>query len=366
MAAGCKRAKPPAEMVYVCVRRTSLRDRVAPVSNRTAEVVNGEALTVLEHGRRFLRVRTATNQTGWIEEHMVIDEETYDAFQKLAADNQDDPITATAILNDELYMHVAPGRDADHFYLLPANTKLKLLIRAAVPKSGQPPASLARLAEPSRPADKKAPSTKDSESARPEAPPPPMEDWWLARDAKGDTGWMLGSRLYIDVPDAIAEYGEGQRFVGAWQIATVNDPKSDAPNHEVPEYLTVMAPPQSGLPFDFDQVRIFTWSRLHHRYETGFRLHPIDGFLPVKVFTAPGPKGGEVPAFSFLLGSNGNVKVDPESGVTRPINPRTIEYELIDTQTRRIGPDLAPLEIRHERAKPAGKKSRRTTRNKRR
>lgn len=353
---------PKPEMVYVCVRRTYLRDRVAPVSNRTAEVVNGEALTVLEHGRRFLHVRTAKNQTGWIEEHMVIDEQTYDAFRKLAIDHRDDPITATAIVDDELYMHDAPGRDADHFYLLPANTKVELLIRASVPKSGSPPASLARLAQPA--ANGAAPNGKASEPNQP--PPTPMEDWWLARDAKGNTGWMLASRLYIDVPDAIAEYGEGQDFVGAWKIATVNDPQSDAPNHEVPEYLTVMAPPQSGLPFDFNQVRIFTWSRNHHRYETGFRLHPIQGFLPVRIFTAPGPKGTPVPAFSFLLGSTEDVKFNPNTGITRPVNPRTIEYELIDTQVRRIGPDLAPINTRLGETRRVERKPRHPARHKRR
>jgi hypothetical protein len=193
-----------------------------------------------------------------------------------------------------------------------------------------------------------------------------MEDWWLVRDAQGHTGWMLASRLYIDVPDAIAEYGEGQNFVGAWKIAAVNDPEADTPNHEVPEYLTVMAPPQPGLPFDFDQVRIFTWSRNHHRYETGFRLHPIEGFLPVKLFTAPGPKGSEVPAFSFLLGANGKIKVDPQTGIAQPVNPRTIEYELIDTQAKRIGPDMAPIETRHEERPADNRKPSRNDRHKRR
>ncbi len=361
-ATGCRRLAAPPEKVYVCVRRTYLRDRVAAVSNRTAEVLNGQTLTVLEHGRRFLRVRTPDGKTGWIEDHLVIDQKTYDAFQKLATDNRNDPVTATAVLDDQLYMHVSPGRDTDHFYLLPANSKVTLLIRASVPKSGQAPASLARLAE----AAPQGASAKGQASGPQQPPPPPMEDWWLARDAKGNTGWMLASRLYIDVPDAIAEYGEGQDFVGAWKIATINDPQSDAPNHEVPEYLTVMAPPQSGLPFDFNQVRIFTWSRNHHRYETGFRLHPIQGFLPVKIFTAPGPKGSEVPAFSFLLGYNDNVKVDPETGVARPVNPRTIEYELIDTQVKRIGPDMAPIEIRHEGEKRAAKKLHHPARHKRR
>lgn len=357
--AGCGRLHhAQKEMVYVAARETFLRDRVAAVSDRTGEVTNGEALVVLEHGRRFTRVRTPKNEVGWIEDHMVIDQKTYEAFQKLAEDHKKDQPFATATLRDELYVHLTPGRDTDHFYLLPGNTKVQLLERASVerqPVGGPAPALLAKLAEPAQ---------KKTGGEQPEAAPPvPMEDWWLARDAQGRTGWLLASRVDVDVPDAIEQYGEGQRFVGAWKIATVDDPESDFPDHQAPEYLTLLAPPKSGLPFDFDQVRVFTWSRNHHRYETGFRLHPVAGFLPVKIFTAQTPQG-TVPAFSFVLAADDNVITDPATGVMRPASPRTIEYEMIDTQVKRIGADTAPIPTKHEEAveKQAEKKESRKTR----
>jgi len=357
-AAGCSRFHhEKAEMVYVSARETFLRDRLAAVSNRTGEVTNGEALEVLEHGRRFTRVKTPKNEVGWIEDHMVIDEKTYDAFEKLAEDHKKDQPFATATLNDELYMHVIPGRETDHFYLLPGNTKVQLLERASVarePVGGAAPERLAKLAE----TPEKKPGVE-----QPAAPPPVMEDWWLARDEQGRTGWLLASRVNVNVPDAIEQYGEGQLFVGAWKIATVDDPESSFPNHEAPEYLTLMAPPKSGQPFDFDQVRVFTWSRIHHRYETGFRLHPIAGFLPVTIFTAQTPQG-TVPAFSFVLAGNDNVITDTATGVMRPATPRTIEYEMIDTQVKRIGADLAPIPTKREgeREKKAAKTERKKQR----
>ena len=357
-------------MVYVAIRQTFLHDRVAPVSNRVAEVTNGQALEVLEHGRRFLRVKTEKNEVGWIEEHAVIDQKTYDGFTQLGSQHKDDAVAATATLRDDLAMHLLPGRETERFYILAGNTKVQLLARAsAAKKSVEINGPLPAAAEPdgaeARKTAQPAPGTKAGAAPKPvpappaaPAEPPVMEDWWLARDAQGQTGWLLGSRLDVDVPDDVAQYAEGQRIVGAWILTKVNDPDSDFPDHKAPEYLTVMTP-SSGMPFDFDQVRVFTWSLKHHRYETGYRLHPIQGFLPVHIFSEDTAKG-KVPAFSFLLGSNNAVATDATTGITRPVSPRTINYEMIDTQVKRIGPDMAPIQVGHEpgEKKAAGKAAR--------
>jgi hypothetical protein len=352
---GCSRFRHEQhEMVYVAsARPVYLHDRVAPVSNRVCQVANGQPLEVLEHGRRFLRVKTDKNEIGWIEEGAVIDEKTYDGFVQLAAESKNDPVAATATLSVDLAMHLLPGRETKRFYLLPGNTKVQLLVRASAPRKpaevfGPLPTNAAKPAVGGK-GTAKAPPVAETE-------PPEMEDWWLARDVQGRVGWLLGSRLDVDVPDEIAGYAEGQRIVGAWVLTKVTDAAAGTPDHQVAEYLTVLAPPTPGQPFDFDQVRVFTWSTRHHRYETAFRLHPVQGYLPVRVFTANMP-GGAVPAFSFEIASGSNVATDAATGITRPVAPRTINYEMIDTRVQRIGPDLAPIPTMHEPGEKKAEKS---------
>ncbi len=383
---GCKHLrKDQHETVYVSARQVFLHDRVAAVSNRVAEVTNGQPLEVVERGRRFLRVKTQKNEIGWIEQHAVIDGKIYDAFAQLGTQHKQDPVIATAVLRDDVYLHLMPGRDTERFLLLPANTKLQMLARASVPKNGQvahkvptqgnatggAPAANGQGTSPAKAGDGSNKSGRDggtpsikagaasgaaareqagfsardaaaAEAKEPEGPPVAMEDWWLVRDGQGHAGWLLSSRIDVDVPDEVAQYAEGQRIVGAYLLAKVTDPQSQAPDHEVPEYVTVLSQPHSGLPYDFDQVRVFTWSVKRHRYETAFRLRPIAGYLPVNVTRVP-VAGGSVPGFSFLLGNNDNLNVNAETGITRPVAPRTINYEMIDTTVKRVGPDLDPI-----------------------
>ena len=335
---GCSRLRPkPAEQyVYVTAKQTYLRDRVAAVSNRTATVENGDKLEVLEHGRRFVRVQTAKGETGWIDEKAVATQEIFDQFEGLKQKHKDDPAVASAVVRDEVYLHAAPGRDTERFYRLAEGEKLKLLTRATLPKP-LPPGT--------RVAAKPAAAGKAAQAPVPDAPAPPvMEDWWLVRDSKGDTGWLLSRLMDVDAPDSITRYAEGQRIVGAYILTTVNDPEAEQEDKNIPIYVTVMSPYKAGLNYDYDQVRVFTWSLKKHRYETGFRDRNIEGYLPVTIKMAPDPYGKSpaattpAPTFSYKVLSNdaGPVIPDPVTGAIVPGKTILKTYRLESNLVRRI------------------------------
>src|SRR6202789_398845 len=183
-----------------------------------------------------------------------------------------------------------------------------------------------------------------------------MEDWWLVRDSKGHTGWLYSRMMDVDAPDAITRYSEGQRIVGAYVLTTVNDPEAQQDEKNIPEYVTVMSPYKAGLPYDFDQVRVFVWNVKKHRYETGFSERNVVGYLPVKIGAGADPydKGADaaenLPKFTYrvLAGDQAIPQPDPTTGLIKP--GRTIEktYRLEGNICRRmIAPGITAPEEAH-------------------
>lgn len=337
---GCNRFKPKVltHYVYVTAKSTFLRDRIAAVSNRTGNVVNGQRLEILEQNRRFYRVKTDNGEIGWIDERAVATEKIADAFEQLQKDHADDPVVATGTVSDDVYLHSAPGTQTDRFYRLADGDKLKLLQRASILKPlppGQTVESMARA---------KGIQVKEGEVLK-----PPMQDWWLVRDANNHTGWMTSGLLSTDVPEAISRYAEGQRIVGAYIINKVVDPEIEGASKEVPQYVTVTSPYEAGLPYDFNQVRVYSWNIKHHRYETANRDKNIIGYLPVKIGMDPGtpahdriPATGPAPTYIYtILAAGAPVPQADANGQFRPAKNQLVTktYRLEGNLTRRV---LAP------------------------
>lgn len=279
------------EVAYVSAPQAALRDQVAAIYNRVGNVKNGERVEVLDHEKRFARVRTASGIEGWIEQRFLVDQKTFDAIQKLTQDNQSDPVQAPGILRNETNLHVEPGRETEHLYQLVSGAKVSILKRATAEK--QPGAAL--------PPKREVQAIAKPGSKLPSGPA--LEDWWLVRDDQGRVGWVLARMVDVDAPLDIAQYAEGQRFVAFFVLNQVAD--SDK---QVPQYLCVLTEPHDGLPFDFNQIRVFTWNVRKHRYETAYREHGLMGVLPVSVTSENFDKEGTLPVFILQVKDDaGNV-----------------------------------------------------------
>lgn len=333
--AGCShfRIKPSEKYVYVTAKQTFLRDRVAAVSNRTGTASNGEKLIVLDHARRFLKVQTPRGEVGWIEEKWTAGQDIADQFEALGNEHKKDPVVAAAVARDEVYLHIAPGRETERFYLLAENDPLNLLERATILKPVTPGAT---------------PAVAPGDNAG-GPPAPAMEDWWLVRDAKGQTGWIYSRMIDVSAPDSLVRYAEGQRIVGAYVLAHVDDPDSGVLDNgntvtSIPEYVTVLSPYKAGLPYDFDQVRVFVWNVKKHRYETGFREHNIVGYLPMEIANKADPyekspeAAEKLPSFTYrvLAGDQPLPIPDPTTGLIKPGRTIAKTYRLEGNICRRL------------------------------
>jgi SH3-like domain-containing protein len=303
---GCHGRRRVLEVAYVSAPQAALRDQVAAIFNRVGNVKNGERLEVLEREKRFARVRTSAGVEGWIEQRFLVDQKTYDALQKLTADNQGDPVQAPGVLRNDTNLHVTPGRDTEHLYQLTSGAKVSVLKRETVEKSGA------------------APVTRVATKPGAKAPPGPvLEDWWLVRDSLGRVGWVLSRMVDIDVPLDIAQYAEGQRFVAFFALNEVAD-NDKGVQKQVSQYLCVLTDPHDGLPFDFDQVRVFTWNTRKHRYETAYREHGLSGILPVTITKENFDKEGTLPVFILRVKNDAGAVSERKYKLNTPIVKRVL------------------------------------------
>lgn len=272
-------------MAYVAAPQVNLRDRIAAVYNRTGTAQNGERVEVLERSKRFVKVKTARGEIGWVEERYLAGPEVYDGLQALAAENKSTPVQATGTARSSLNIHLTPGRDTAHLVQLKEGDKVDILKRGTAerPQANLLPTTVA------------AQRQKSSGSAKgQEAPSPALEDWSLVRDAQGHAGWVLSRMIDVDVPLDVAQYAEGQRIVGLFVLNEVQDG-----DKKVPEYLMVLTEPKDGLPYDYNQVRVFTWSLKRHRYETAYIDRKLTGIFPVTVSKQEFGKEGVAPVFTL-------------------------------------------------------------------
>jgi SH3-like domain-containing protein len=318
--ASCKRGGRVlhGEPAYVSAPQVNLRDRLSAIYEKMGVLKNGERVEILEKSKHFVRVRSPRGEEGWVETRYLVGPEIFEAVDKLARDNTDTPVEGRGVARAELKMHVTPGRDTDALFRVDEGAKIEILKRAIAEK---PQAKLTAPPEQHKPA---------AEGGKPApAAAVPMEDWWLVRDGQHHAGWVLARMVDIDVPLDIAQYSEGQRIMAAFVLNQVPDvdPQTGA-TRQVPQFVTVTSENKDGLPWDYNQIRVFTWNAKRHRYETAYRERDLFGVFPVTVGHEVFDKEGDLPFFTV------HVKTDNGAVVER-------KYKLDQPMVRRV---LAPGE----------------------
>ena len=309
--------KGPQEVAYVSAAQAILRDHLAAVFNKTGTLKNGECVEILERERRFARVRASDGAEGWVEQRYLVDQRVYDGFQALARAQKDSPVQASGITRNETNLHLSPGRETEHLYQLNEGSKISLLKRSFAEKNAV------------------VNSGKSVTNKSPKSPTGTLEDWWLVRDSQQHVGWILARMLDLDVPIEIAQYAEGQRMVASFILNQVTDD-----DKKVSQYLVVFTQPHDGMPFDYDQVRVFTWNVHRHRYETAYRERKLNGVLPVTVTQESLDKEGKLPVFVL--------RVKDDAG-----NITERKYKLNTPIVRRV---LAPAEQKELPPKRTGRR----------
>lgn len=350
MLAACKNNPiSTGEYAYVASPQIVLRDRVATVYNKVGTAKNGERLEVLERAKRFVRVRTPRGEEGWVEQRNLADPDVYNGFQKLAADNKNVPVQGKGKTRAELNMHLTPARDGEALYQLSEGEAVDIIARATSERLSSAEIAAKQQAEArealyqrqveeaKKKADREAEKAKKKKVSKtvdvpqPTAAPPkgwdqktppelleteaqkaakaarnkgkpaaadqpkPYDDWWLVRNKAGKVGWVLARMVDLDIPLEIAQYAEGQRVMGAYVLNTVHDDEKG----EQPQYLVVLNEPKDGTPWDFNQLRVFSWNTKRHRYETAYRERNLVGYFPVKTSTEDFGKEGMLPVFEI-------------------------------------------------------------------
>src|SRR6202030_973377 len=84
-------------------------------------------------------------------------------------------------------------------------------------------AGLPPPAPPVPPQDWVALSKERARTPEEDLAPTATDDWTLIRKQSGESGWVLSSRLYMAMPDEVAQYAEGHRITSYFSLGKIRD-----------------------------------------------------------------------------------------------------------------------------------------------
>ncbi len=302
--AGCGKPEPEYEPAigeaFIGPATLNLRKDIDTKSASVGIVHHGDRVEIVAQRRLWYKVRTDKGLEGWTDDRQLLDSAQMKRLQKLAEETAGLPSQGKATTYDVLNVHTEPNRNSASFLQVKEKETFDVITHRIVPKAARQPKRRLIKPRPKSTAPKK--SGKKNDSIVPLPPPPPapappvdwialskergveaeadtppvaQDDWTLIRTANGQSGWVLTSRVYMSIPDDVAQYAEGHRIVAYFSIGTVED-------HGEKKDIWLWTTAESlGQDHDFDSYRVFTWSLNHHRYETAYIQRRERGYLPV-------------------------------------------------------------------------------------
>jgi hypothetical protein len=310
---------------YVAPPTLTLRQEIDLRSPAVATAKHGERVEILQRRRRFFRVRTPSGAEGWTDQRDLLNSAEMRALDRIEQAGKRLPPQGAATTLDLLNAHLEPYRQSPTVFQLREGDRMQVLaydVRPRISPPRQPllpPAKKAdppprkkkpepkvppppKPAPPPPPADwlelsktppapePEAPGAQKKDAARKAPPPPAVDDWALVRTPAGQVGWVLTSRLFMSIPDEVAQYAEGRRITSYFSLGQVRD------GEQMKHHWLWTTIENRNQPYDYDSFRVFIWSLRRHRYETAYIERNRIGYFPTNV------EGGK---FSLCLEKDG-------------------------------------------------------------
>jgi hypothetical protein len=299
--AGCNAAperEPVIGEAYAGPVTLSLHKDIDAKSPVTAIAHHGDPLEITARRRRWYKVRTSHGGEGWVDDNGLLDTNQMNRLLALAKETAGRPSQGAATTFDTLRVHAEPNRQAVSFVQVKEGEKFDIIAHRLVARGALPKRELIER----KPRPQKKTRTNEKKSGLPQLPPPAppglppdwvalsreramvpeeslppaaQDDWTLIRTESGQSGWVLTSRVYMSIPDEVAQYAEGHRITSYFSLGKVLDGDD---RKDIWLWTTSAA---LGEDHDFDGYRVFTWSLRHHRYETAYIQRRERGFFPV-------------------------------------------------------------------------------------
>ena len=265
----------------------------------------GDKVQILAQRRIFVKVRAHSGAEGWLNESMLLSQSDMDQIQAQSAAARDYPSQGVSVTDAAMNIHSQPNLSSPSYIQLKPGEKFDVLehrLVAAPPSAAHkpliPPAPK-KIKKPKKESKIKIPPppapalpldwvdlSKEGEDAIPpksddDTPLPVAQDWSMIRTSSGLSGWVLTRRLFMAIPDEVAQYAEGHRITSYFPLGKIQD-------GDTVKTVWLWTTSEPGLPYDFEGFRVFIWSLRHHRYETALIQRRLQGYFPTIVNEAQG------------------------------------------------------------------------------